>query len=51
MKRFVIALFIYAHVILAGYAWYVTLENRNLNRSLQELIDIISEGEDDALRD
>lgn len=50
MKRFIIALFIYAFVILAGYAWYVTLENRALHYNLQELIDVISE-DDDALRD
>lgn len=51
MKRFVIALFIYAFIILAGYAWWVTLENRALHDNLQELIDVISEMTDDALRD
>lgn len=48
MKRFVIELFIYAFIyafiILAGYAWWVTLENRALHDNLQELIDVISGG-------
>lgn len=51
MERFIIALFIYAFVILAGYTWYVTLENRALHDNLQELVEMISEGEDDALWD
>ena len=49
MKRFVIALFIYAFIILASYAWWVTLENRALHDNLQELIDVISEGDDNVL--
>lgn len=52
MKRLVIALFIYAFVILAGYAWHTTLENRELKYNLQKLIEYISESRsDDGIRD
>lgn len=49
MKHYIIImLFIYLFINLAGYAWYVTLQNRVLEHNLEELIEVIS-GRDDAL--
>ena len=44
--KFIIALFVYLLVIISGYAWCTTLENRVLKHNLQELIEHISESDD-----
>ena len=48
--KLIIALFVYLLVIVSGYAWHTTLENRELKHNLEELIEYISEG-DDGIRD
>lgn len=48
--KILIAFLIYLVVIISGYAWHTTLENRVLKYNLQELIEYIS-GSDDVLRD
>lgn len=51
MKRYaIIMFFVYLFVILAGYAWHTTLENRALKHNLEELIEYVSES-DDGIRD
>lgn len=53
-QHFVIAFLIYLVVIISGYAWHTTLENRALKHNLQELVEYISEdgsGSDDGIRD
>lgn len=52
--KIIIAFFIYLLVLVSGYAWHTTLENRALKHNLQELIENISEDEsesDDGLSD
>ena len=53
MKIF-ISFLIYLLVLVSGYAWHTTLENRALKYNLQELIEYISENgseSDDGIRD
>ena len=48
--KILIALLIYLLVLVSGYAWHTTLENRALKLNLQELVEYISES-DDGIRD
>lgn len=48
--KLIISLLIYLLVLVSGYAWHTTLENRALKHNLQELIEYISES-DDGIRD
>lgn len=48
--RLIISFLIYLLVLVSGYAWLTTLENRALKQNLQELIEHISES-DDGIRD
>lgn len=45
--KFIISLLIYLLVLVSGYAWYTMLENRALKYNLEELIEYISESDDD----
>lgn len=49
--KLIISLLIYLLVLVSGYAWLTTLENRALVVNLRELIEYISRGGDDGIRD
>lgn len=48
--KLIISLLIYLLVLVSGYAWHTTLENRALKHNLEELIKYISRS-DDGIRD
>lgn len=48
--KLIISFLIYLLVLVSGYAWHTTLENRALKLNLQKLVEHISES-DDGIRD